>query len=84
MCVFIASLGGIFNLFLGCSFMSGIEVLYYFTLRLFLRLRLDHVEQSTQAKRQPEVAIVGRLFPYRNIGRVGPMPVYTTATRRFL
>lgn len=84
MCVSTASLGGIFSLFLGCSFMSGVEVLYYFTLRLFVRLRLEHVEQSTQTRRQPEVSTVGQLFPHRNAGRVAPVPAYTTATRHFL
>jgi hypothetical protein len=71
-------------LFLGCSFMSGVEVLYYFTLRLFVRLRLEHVEQPTQTRRQPEVATVGQLFPHRNVGRVAPMPVDTMARRHFI
>ncbi|XP_047106103.1 sodium channel protein Nach-like [Schistocerca piceifrons] len=35
----LSSLGGIFSLFLGCSFMTVIELLYFFTLRLFLHMR---------------------------------------------
>ena len=62
-----ASLGGIFSLFLGCSFISGVEVLYYFTLRLLMRLRQEHVEQSAQMKRQPGVATVGRPHAQRNV-----------------
>ena len=38
-CVLAASLGGIFSLFLGCSFMSGVELLYFFTVRLWLLVR---------------------------------------------
>jgi hypothetical protein len=81
--VFTASLGGIFSLFLGCSFMSGVEVLYYFTLRLFMRLRKEHVEQSMQIKRHPEVITVGQTHPQRNVARVVPMPDYAAATRCF-
>ncbi|KAJ9580041.1 hypothetical protein L9F63_004334, partial [Diploptera punctata] len=42
----LSSLGGIFSLFLGCSLISGVEVLYYFTLRLFVRLKLGLLEKS--------------------------------------
>ncbi|GLH05949.1 Sodium channel protein Nach [Gryllus bimaculatus] len=35
----ITSLGGVFSLFLGCSFMSLIEMVYFFTLHLALRYR---------------------------------------------
>jgi hypothetical protein len=82
--VFAASLGGIFSLFLGCSFMSGVEVLYFFTLRLFVHLRRGQLEQSTQTRRHPRVATVSRSFPHRNVTRVTPMPDNATATRRFL
>ncbi|XP_034239531.1 sodium channel protein Nach-like [Thrips palmi] len=34
-----SSFGGIFSLFLGCSFMSAVEVLYFFTVRLWLLVR---------------------------------------------
>ncbi|XP_034238920.1 sodium channel protein Nach-like [Thrips palmi] len=34
-----SSFGGIFSLFLGCSFMSAVEVLYFFTVRLWLLMR---------------------------------------------
>jgi len=83
-CLSTASLGGIFSLFLGCSFISGVEVLYYFTLRLFLRLRQEHVEQSAQIRRHPGLATVGRPHPQRNVvSWVVPMPGYAAATRRF-
>jgi hypothetical protein len=62
---------------------DGVEVLYYFTLRLFMRLRQEHVEQLTQIRRHPEVATVGQSHPHRNVARVVPMPDYAAATRRF-
>jgi hypothetical protein len=34
---------------------DGVEMLYYFT----LRLRQEHVEQSTHIRRNPEMATVG-------------------------
>ena len=84
LCLSIASLGGIFSLFLGCSIISAVEVLYYFTLRLFMRLRQEHVEQSAQIRRHPGVATVGRPHFQRNVvSRVVPMPDYAAATRRF-
>jgi len=82
-CLSTASLGGIFSLFLGCSFISGIEVLYYFTLRLFMRLRQEHVEQSAQIRRHSGVATVDRPHRQGNVARVVPMPDNAAATGRF-
>ncbi|KAM3963282.1 pickpocket protein 28-like isoform 2-T2 [Aphomia sociella] len=36
---FLASCGGIMGLFMGFSFLSVVEIIYYFTLRLFCRIR---------------------------------------------
>ncbi|XP_021937906.1 sodium channel protein Nach-like [Zootermopsis nevadensis] len=79
----LSSLGGIFSLFLGCSFMSGVEVLYFFTLRLFVRLRRGQMEQPTLKRRHPGAVNMSQHFPHRNAARVIPMSDVTT-TRRFL
>jgi hypothetical protein len=64
--------------------MSGVEVLYFFTLRLFVRLRRGQVEQSTQTRRHPGVATLGQPLAHRNAARVVPMTDTGGATRRFL
>jgi len=72
--MFAASFGGIFSLFLGCSFISGIEVLYYFTLRLFVHLHHGQVSQS-----KPEQHPSNAAQSHRRIVRVVP-----DATHHFL
>lgn len=39
---FIASFGGLFSLFMGASLLSIIELLYYFTLRIYFMYRNGH------------------------------------------
>jgi hypothetical protein len=35
-----ASFGGVYSLFLGCSFITLVEIAYYFTFRLIVNLKL--------------------------------------------
>ncbi|KAJ1522559.1 hypothetical protein ONE63_001745 [Megalurothrips usitatus] len=51
-----SSLGGIFSLFLGCSFMSAVEVIYFFTVRLWLLVRGDGGVARGQADLTPGAA----------------------------
>ncbi|XP_052132621.1 sodium channel protein Nach-like isoform X2 [Frankliniella occidentalis] len=44
-----SSCGGIFSLFLGCSFMSAVEVVYFFTVRLWLLVRGEGANPPTTA-----------------------------------
>lgn len=41
---FIANCGGLLGLFMGVSFLSVIEIVYFFTLRLWQNVRNQHVE----------------------------------------
>lgn len=43
----VVTIGGILGLFLGASILSGIEFIYYFTLRLWNNYRMGHNSQSS-------------------------------------
>ncbi len=44
---FVAACGGILGLFLGISLLSIVELVYYFSLRLFCSYRLKNAEKNT-------------------------------------
>lgn len=47
MSAFISNCGGLFGLFMGASVLSIVELVYYFTLRLYLKLWRQEANQST-------------------------------------
>jgi hypothetical protein len=52
--LFAVSFGGTVSLFLGCSILSGVELLYYFTLRIICTLWTKHQEER-ESHGPPEV-----------------------------
>ena len=50
----LASFGGVYSLFLGCSFVTIVEILYYSTLRLIVSLKLVGRIDKTIAKPKKE------------------------------
>lgn len=54
-CSFSASFGGIFSLFLGLSFITVIEVLYYFAIRPTINWRKFQSNQETKLKRRKKI-----------------------------
>jgi amiloride-sensitive sodium channel len=52
--LFAVSFGGTVSLFLGCSILSGVELLYYFTLRIVCTLWTKYKEER-EMDSPPEV-----------------------------
>lgn len=48
MSTFISNCGGILGLFMGASLLSIVEIIYYFTLRLYFKLRQQRPVQSNR------------------------------------
>lgn len=63
--LFIASFGGIFSLFLGCSFISGAEILYYLFIRFAIYLKdVNRIKpKKTERLQRSEVLLKSKNFP---------------------
>lgn len=62
---FTASFGGIFSLFLGCSFISGAEILYYLFIRFAIYLKdVNRIKPKKRERLQrSEVLLKSKNFP---------------------
>lgn len=51
---FTASLGGLLGLFVGFSFMSAFELIYFFLIRVMFDVWTKHRENNSRQNNQPE------------------------------
>ena len=50
----VVTIGGILGLFLGASILSGIEIIYYFTLRLWNNYAMEKSQKQRQQRQQQQ------------------------------
>ena len=50
----VVTIGGILGLFLGASILSGIEIVYYFTLRLWNNYTMEKSQERRQQRQQQQ------------------------------
>ncbi|XP_044264370.1 sodium channel protein Nach-like [Tribolium madens] len=64
----LSSFGGVYSLFLGCSFISVVEIIYYFTFRLLVNMKLiGRIDKTDARARREDARPVEKLWTHDGV-----------------